>query len=130
MSRIKLKLSKILQRLNRISERARLAVALAIAITIALILTFVSVVLYAVGGSAKLDLSRPGYERERKQVVRTDQQKVFDTTGQVNRAAIDAFLKDYDINAKELSGLGDFRDPALEDADLQLSGQSPSQGGL
>lgn len=128
MKRISFKFSQILQRLNRISEHARLAVALTIAIIIALSLTLVSVVLYAVGGSAKLDLSRPGYERERKQVVRTDQQKVFDTTSPVNRAAIDAFLKDYDTNSKELSGLGDFRDTALEDADLQLSGQLPNQG--
>lgn len=127
MKYIKTKLRQVLNRLNRISENVRLAVGLAIAIIIALILTFTSVVLYSIDGSAKLDLSRPGYERERKQVVRTNQQKVFDTTSQVNKATIDDFLKEYDANTKELNSFGDLRDQALDDADLQLNG-APNLG--
>lgn len=121
-------LDKIWQRLNRISQNARLPVALAMAIVIALLMTFASVALYSLGGSSKLDLSRPGYERERRQLVRDNQQKTFDTTSQITKSAIDTFLKGYDKDAKDLSSFGDFKDQALEDSDLQLSGQSPSQG--
>ncbi|HWZ65214.1 MAG TPA: hypothetical protein VNX65_00270 [Patescibacteria group bacterium] len=121
-------LDKIWQRLNRISQNARLPVALAIAIVISLLLAFVSVALYSLGGSSKLDLSRPGYERERNQLVRGDQQKTFDTTSPINKGAIDTFLKSYDKNTKDLNSFGDFKDQALEDSDLQLSGQSPNQG--
>jgi hypothetical protein len=91
---------------------------------LALSLTVVSVAWYSLGGSSKLDLSRPGYEQERSEVRTTDTQKTYDTTSPVTKSAIDDFMKEYDDRAKELSGFGDFGDGALDDNDIQLKVQS------
>jgi hypothetical protein len=84
----------------------------------------VSVAWYSLDGSSKLDLSRPGYERERTEVRTTDTQKTYDTTSPVTKNAVDDFLKEYDDRAKELGGYGNFGDGALDDNDIQLKVQS------
>lgn len=110
--------------LRQVPAQFRLVVALVIAISFALGLTVVSVMIYSLAGYNKLDLSRPGYERERKEVQHaSESQKVYDTTGPVTNGAVDDFLLEYDNRAKELGKYGDFRDQALSDEDLQLTGQ-------
>lgn len=111
----------VVHRLRRIPERSRLPFALGLVIAIALLLTTVSVSIYSFGGFSKLDLSRPGFERERSEVRQTETQKSYNTSGPVTRGAIDEFLKEYDQRATSLKEYGDFRDQALDDASLQLS---------
>lgn len=108
------------RRMSRVPQAKRLPIALGSAIAISLALTVISVELYSVGGFSKLDLSRPGFERERNQVSQGDQQKVYDTTSPVTKSAVDSFLGEYDGYTKSLKTVGDFRDQALEDSDLQL----------
>lgn len=114
-------LMPLVRRLRRIPERSRLPFALGLVIGIALLLTAISVSIYSLGGFSKLDLSRPGFERERGEVRQTETQKTYDTTSPVTRGAIDEFLKEYDERAKSLKEYGDFRDQALDDVSLQLS---------
>lgn len=114
-------ITAIRRKIRRIPERSRLPVALGMSVGIALILTVISVAVYSLSGYSKLDLSRPGFEREREEVRQTTQaQKTYDTTSPVTRDAIDEFLHEYDDRAKELGEYGDFRDQALDDASLQL----------
>lgn len=112
------------RRIHKILRGPKLPLALTGAIVLSLMLTVVSVVWYSLGGSSKLDLSRPGYERERSEVRTTDTQKTYDTTSPVTKQAIDDFLKEYDDRAKELGGYGNFGDNALDDNDIQLKVQS------
>lgn len=116
---------KIINRLNHLPEEKRLPWALTIAVGISLMLVAVSVAIYSAYGFSKFDLSRPGFERERKQVtLQTDSQKMYDRTSPVTRTAIDSFIKEYDANVKEVDGFGDFRDQALDDNDLQLTNRT------
>ena len=112
---------RLKNRIQPITPGARLPIALGIAVVVALVLTSISVAVYSLGGFAKFDLSRPGFERERTQIKQADVQKVYDTTSPVTKEAVDAFLKDYDARIKDISSFGNFRDSALEDNDLQLS---------
>jgi hypothetical protein len=116
--------ARLLSLMRRISRGPKLPIALAGAVAVALALTAVSVTWYSLDGSAKLDLSRPGYEQERGEVRTTETQKSYDTTSPVNKSAIDGFLKEYDQRVSDLSSYGDFGDGALDDNDIQLNAQS------
>ncbi len=109
---------------RKVVRGPKLPLALTGAIVLSIMLTIVSVAWYSLDGSAKLDLSRPGYERERSEVRTTDTQKTYDTTSPVTKSAVDDFLKEYDGRTKELSGYGNFGDGALDDNDIQLKVQS------
>lgn len=117
---IKILLQTALRRLRHMPEQSKLAVALGLSIGIALLLTVVSVTIYSLSGFSKLDLSRPGYEREREEVRKTETPKTYDTTSPVTRSALDEFLRQYDQRAQDLKEYGDFRDQALDDASLEL----------
>ena len=102
----------------------KLPLALTGAIILSVALTIVSVSWYSLDGSSKLDLSRPGYERERTEVLTTDTQETYDTTSPITKSALNDFLKEYDDRTKELSGYGNFSDGALDDNNIQLKAQS------
>ena len=107
---------------HKVRETSRLPIALGLAVCFALIVTVTGVIIYNLNGSSKLDLSRPGFEREREEVRADESPKVYDTTSPVTRAAIKDFLDEYDGRNKDLAQYGDFRDQVLSDADLQLEG--------
>lgn len=109
---------------RKVARGPKLPFALVGAILVTFALTVVSVTWYSLDGSSKLDLSRPGYERERSEVRTTETQKSYDTTGPINAESIDGFLKEYDDRTKELGGYGSFGDGALDDNDIQLKPQT------
>ncbi len=115
---VKKLLGRLRLKLRHLQEQSSLLVALSLVIGVALVLTTVSVSLYSFSGVSKLDLSRPGFEREREEVRQTQSQKAYDSTSPVTSGAIDEFLKEYDERANDLKQYGDFRDQALDDASL------------
>ena len=119
------------RRTHKILRGPKLPLALTGAIVLSIMLTIVSVAWSSLDGSSKLDLSRPGYERERTEVLTSDTQKTYDTTSPITKSAINDFLKEYDDRSKELSGYGTFSDGALDDNNIQLkdsnSGSSATQ---
>lgn len=113
-------------RARKIMRGPKLPLALSGAIVVSLVLTVISVVWYTLDGSSKLDLSRPGYEHERTEVLSNDTQKTYDTTSPITKSAINDFLNEYDNRSKELGGYGNFSDNALSDSNIQLKLQSGS----
>lgn len=111
---------------HRVVKGSKLPIALTGAILLSLALTVVSVAWYTLDGSSRLDLSRPGYERERTEVRTTETQKSYDSTSPITKSAIDTFLKEYDDRTKELNGYGGFSEGALEDNAIQLETQGSS----
>lgn len=109
------------QYIGRLSSRSPLPFALGLVVAITLVLTVVSVAIYYATGASNLDLSRPGFERERGEVRTNTSNKTYDTTGKVTSEALGDFFKEYDERASDLRQYGDFRDQALDDASLQLS---------
>jgi hypothetical protein len=120
-------LAKIKHLVRKIIRGPKLPLALTGAIFLSLMLTVVSVAWYSMGGSSKLDLSRPGYERERSEVRTTDTLKTYDTTSPVTKSTIDDFLHEYDDRAKELGNFGNFNSGALDDNNIQLTTQTGNQ---
>lgn len=108
-----------------------LPVAIVSAIIIALLLTVISVLLYSISGTAKLDLSRPGYESTRGQIRRSDGiDQNFSANGSLDGKVIKDFLKIYDKEAKDLRQYSVFKEDILDDAQLGLTGEqiAPNDG--
>lgn len=105
--------------------------AIVSAIAAALLLTIVSVLLYSISGTAKLDLSRPGYESALKQVHRSDSNNQnFSASGALDGKVINDFLKLYDKEAKDVSQYSSFKENILDDAQLGLTAeQAPASDG-
>ena len=122
-------MSKVLDWLDKegqtVPQNARLPLALGIAVCFALVLTFTSVAIYVLGGSYKLDLSRPGFEREQAAVRSTNTQITYDTSSPITLNTTTGFLSEFDSRAKTLSEYGAFNDQALDDATLQIEARNP-----
>lgn len=109
---------------RKVIRGPKLPLALTAAILLSIVLTCISVAWYSLDGSSKLDLSRPGYEQVRTQVLSNDTQKTYDTTSPVTKSAIDSFTTEYDSRSKELQSYGSFSDGTLDDNNIQLSAPS------
>jgi hypothetical protein len=109
------------------TNQHKLTAMLILSVMAALVLVGFSVGAYYFGGFYRYDLSRPGYEKERTEVARPEPQKDYDTTSLVTRSTIDDFLQEFDNRQKDLKAYGDYRDQALSDTDLQLTGTQASQ---
>lgn len=105
--------------------RAKLPVALLLAVVAAVVMTLISVSIYYAAGFYKFDLSRPGYESERDDVVGDNLQRAYDTTSPINSDTLNVFLGEYDTNVDAVRAYGDFSDSdALNDRSLLLEAVS------
>lgn len=108
------------KRIAAAADQHKLVAALILAITAALTLVAISISMYYATGFYRYDLSRPGYEKERTEIAKPEAQKDYDTSGQVSKATIDAFLQEFDARQKDFKAYGDYRDLSLGDDDLLL----------
>jgi len=101
---------------------------IAITIVVSMVLVIVAMSLYNSSGAAQLDLSRPGYQAVRKDVVQDKDAVAYPSTGELDQAAIDQFNKMYSTRAKSVSGASSFDPGAMSDDALQLfHGQTDAQ---
>lgn len=111
------------QRFIKFAERHRLAYGIASAIGVGLLLTVISMSLYISSGASRLDLSRPGYEKARSEVVETKDDDTFSATGPMDLKTIDEFQKLYSSHRTTLSALDSFDSTVMDDTQLRLSPQ-------
>lgn len=107
--------------------RYRLALAIAGVIVIAVIQTIVSVGMYVSSSTYGLDLSRPEFERAKRQVQPHAPQTSFDSTGPINPEVIEKFTKLYDQQASSLGDNGRYDGTPLGDAELRFSPETADQ---
>ena len=104
-------------------HRYRFRTVLAIAISITLILTIINVSLYNITGTAKLDLSRPGYEAARKKINNSEE---FDTysfspNDPLSQDTIKKYLYHYDKHLKRTQAYDRYDVSVIEDTNLGLN---------
>ncbi len=110
------------RRFGRVAQRYGLPFGIFLTILSALLLTAISMTLYFVSGTAKLDLSRPGYESARTQIHRTNgTDQNFSSNGDIDSVVIKDFLKKYDREAKDLQQYGSLNNPILDDSQLGIT---------
>ncbi|MBI3494463.1 hypothetical protein HY004_00570 [Candidatus Saccharibacteria bacterium] len=116
---------------SRLARRFGLPFGIFLAILAALALTAMSMTLYFVSGTSKLDLSRPGYESARKQIHSNDgKNQNFSSSGEINSEVIKDFLSKYDREAKNSQQYGTYSENLLDDAALGITSEqtAPSDG--
>lgn len=116
---------------GRLAQRFGLPFGILLAILAALLLTAISMTLYFVSGTSKLDLSRPGYESAREQIRQTDgNNQNFSGSGDIDGEVIKDFLSKYNKEAKDLSQYSTFNESILGDPQLGIIEQqtAPSDG--
>ncbi len=122
----------ILRKLKRLIRHNKFSFAIGAAIFAACILTTLSLVLYNLTGTAKLDLSRPGYDQARKQLKTNDKktQDDFKANGVLTNEAMKNYLKNYRKQAVDLKSYDDFSKKLLDDSSLGLTAEQilPSDG--
>jgi hypothetical protein len=104
----------------------RLHVALFVAIGATLVLTVISLTIYKVGGFYRYDLSRPGYEKERKEVTTPSPDVSYDTTSPLSKQGVDTFIKPLDAHRKNFEAYNAFGNGGLSDEDLRITGNVPT----
>lgn len=107
--------------LRSLVSRHQLVMAIALTIFIALIMTVLSLSLYVSSGTLQLDLSRPGYESARKELIKPQNDADFASNGPVNKETLETYQKLFDEHRKELNSIGKFKDKALDDDTLIFS---------
>lgn len=105
---------------SAVIQRHRFIYAIAGAIVVGLLLTITSMSLYITSGASQLDLSRPGYERARTQVVEPKEDEKFDSSGPINVNVIDEFQKIFTKHRTALSNTDNFDSSVLDDAQLRF----------
>lgn len=91
----------------------RFVLLLAIAVVISIGLTIVSMTLYAVSGTAQLDLSRPGYQSVSNKVDKETKIDTYSASGSVNKDTIQEFMKLYDEQSKKAKAVDAFNGDPL-----------------
>lgn len=108
-------------RLRAIAEQHRFTLAMALVVGVACVMTAISLSLYASSGTLQLDLSRPGYEAARKDIINPDDTSKFSPSGPINADVLSQYQKLFDAQRKEMNTIGKFKDKGLDDATLGLS---------
>lgn len=91
----------------------RFVLLLGIAVVISIGLTIVSMTLYAVSGTAQLDLSRPGYQSVSNKVDKETKIDTYSASGSVNKDSIQEFMKLYDEQSKKAKAVDAFNGDPL-----------------
>lgn len=97
------------------------------AVLITILMTGVSLGLYRSSGAAKLDLSRPGYEKARAEVEDDNSStKPFSPTGELNSEAIKDFRNRYGKIRDKLDKTNNYDEADVNDDNLGLNPNTES----
>lgn len=110
--------------LKHFLKEYRLAASILGAILIVLILSALSIALYIRDGTARLDLSRPGYESVRGQIEKDTSFPEFSANGPVDAKSIKQFQKLYQQQVEKLDHFSNFKEKTLEDNQLLAAPRS------
>lgn len=116
-----------LERIKQTAIRHRFMMAIVLTVVIACIMTAISLSLYVSSGTLQLDLSRPGYESARKELIKPEDKKDFAINGAIDKQALEEYQKQFDTQRAELNRIGKFKDHGLSDDSLTLSSEATQQ---
>ena len=105
--------------LEKLSEY-KFTLMIAMAIIVAVVLSGVSVYIYVSTGAINIDLSRPGYEKNREDTIYEEDNTSFSSSGPLNSEAIEDFNARLNKLQDELNGMNNFSADAVTDVALGL----------
>ena len=111
---------------KRFIAEHQFACFIALCVAVASVMTLISLELYRRSGAIKLDMSRPGYEKVRTEVEKSEDDQPFSSSGELNSAAIQDFQRRVKKYQNELKDLGSFDNGNINDDDLGLPDNEPA----
>lgn len=86
----------------------------------AIILSGLSIYIYISTGAVNIDLSRPGYEKNREDTAYNEDEIPFSNSGPINNEVVDDFNQRIEKLQNELAGMNNFSAEAMSDEALGL----------
>jgi hypothetical protein len=90
------------------------------AIAIAMFLVGVAMALYNSSGAAQLDLSRPGYQSVRDQVMSGDSFEGFPASGPIDKETLEQFRQLYSEQSKQATSVDAFGGDVMSSKALSI----------
>lgn len=90
------------------------------ATAVAIVLCGVSIYIYVSTGAINIDLSRPGYEKNREDTLYEDDNTSFSNSGPINGSVIEDFNQRLNKLQDELNGMNSFSPDIMTDEALGL----------
>lgn len=98
----------------------RFAIMVTLAVAVAVVLSGISILIYVWTGAINIDLSRPGYEKNREETAYSEDETPFSNSGPINIEVIDDFNQRIEKLQNELGGMNNFSADAMSDEALGL----------
>lgn len=92
-----------------------------LAVIIAVLLTSVSILVYVHSGAINIDLSRPGYEKNREETSITDTENQFQTSGPIDQETVDDFNNRLQTLQDEINSMNNFSNKVMSDKALNIT---------
>lgn len=102
-------------------DERKMLLCLVLAISLVLLMTAASLRAYYLSDVSHLDLSRPGHEKSRSDVMTPGNETRFEAAGPVDATALKTFQQLYDKKRTALNALGRFDGNALGDDQMKLT---------
>jgi len=103
-------------------SKHRFLLLIVLSILIASILVLISMAMYNGSGAAQLDLSRPGYNNVRDQVITDDNDlRNYSNTGPINQSSISEFKLLFEQQSKKIETIDAFGGDPLNPQSLGIS---------
>lgn len=98
----------------------KFALMITMAVIVAVVLSGISVFVYVYTGAINIDLSRPGYEKNREDTAYDDDEVPFSNSGPINKEVVEDFNQRLEKLQGELGGMNNFSADAMTDEALGL----------
>lgn len=102
-------------------RKRQFALFIVCCIAFAAVMTGISLWLYRSSGAIKLDMSRPGYERVRKTVEKSQDDEAYPSSGKLDKKAVDDFNKRLQKYRDDLDKMETFSSETINDEALNLN---------
>ena len=96
------------------------AAMVALAVLVATIMTSVSILVYVSSGAINIDLSRPGYEQVREDTSASGPITQFQSSGPIDRNAIDDFNNRLESIQTEINNMNNFSTDVMSNEALGI----------
>lgn len=109
------------QKIGEFFKKRKLMTGVILAVTMALALTLVSMTIYVLSDVARLDISRPGYEKLRESVIKNETTDKFEANGLLDKQSVQDFQEIFREKRRLLEPIGRFDGNPLGDEELKLT---------
>lgn len=97
------------------------AAMIILTVLLSALLTITSIWIYTYSGAINIDLSRPGYEKNREETTASDSEAQFQTNGPIDKESVDDFNNRLQVLQDEINSMNNFSNDVMSDKALNIA---------